>query len=117
MNWSLSSPTPAFAWTLVVASGLCEIVFSVLLKAADGFTKPGPTAAAVGFGLVSIWLMSVALRGVALGPAYAVWAGIGTLGTAVMATWLYGEALTPLKALFFALVVVGIVGLQWSESA
>ena len=115
MNWSLHAPNPAFAWTLVVASGLCEIVFSVLMKACDGFTRPAPTAGAVGFGLVSIWLMSVALRGVALGPAYAVWAGIGTLGTAAMATWLYGEPMTPMKALFFAMVVVGIVGLQASE--
>ena len=59
--------------------------------------------------------MSVALRGVALGPAYAVWAGIGTLGTAIMATWLYQEPMTPMKALFFALVVIGIIGLQAGE--
>lgn len=115
MNWSIASPSPLFAWLLVVASGVCEIAFSVLMKECDGFTKPAPTAGAVGFGLVSIWLMSVALRGVPLGPAYAVWAGIGTLGTALLATLLYHEPMTPMKALFFALVVVGIIGLQTGE--
>lgn len=112
---ALNHPTPLLAWSLVAASGLFEIVFSVLMKACDGFTRPWPTAGALLSGGISIWLMSVALRAVALGPAYAVWAGIGTLGTAVMATWLYHEPVTPLKAGFMLMVVVGIVGLQLGE--
>lgn len=106
------TPTAAVAWMLVALSGAFEIVFSVLMKASDGFTRPLPTAVAVTAALLSIWVMTISLRTLPLGPTYAVWAGIGTLGTALAATVLYAEPLTGAKALFMLFVVVGIVGLQ-----
>jgi quaternary ammonium compound-resistance protein SugE len=105
-------PSIAAAWTLIVVSGAFEIVFSVLLKESDGFTRPVPTATGIAAALLSIWVMTIALRTLPLGPSYAVWAGIGTLGTAIAAMILYSESMTLLKGTFMLLIVVGIVGLQ-----
>lgn len=105
-------PSVAAAWLLILVSGAFEIVFSVLMKESDGFTRPLPSSVAVAAALVSIWVMTIGLRTLPLGPAYAVWAGIGTLGTAIAGVVLYAEPVTPLKATFMLLVVVGIVGLQ-----
>lgn len=106
------TPSAAVAWMLVVLSGVFEIVFSVLMKASDGFTKPVPSAVAVAAALLSIWVMTISLRTLPLGPTYAVWAGIGTLGTALAASVFYAEPLTAPRAVFMLFVVVGIVGLQ-----
>jgi quaternary ammonium compound-resistance protein SugE len=105
-------PSVTASWVLIAVSGAFEIVFSVLMKQSDGFTRPLPSGIAVAAALVSIWVMTIGLRTLPLGPAYAVWAGIGTLGTAIAGVILYAEPVTPLKATFMLLVVVGIVGLQ-----
>lgn len=105
-------PSVTVSWILIAVSGAFEIVFSVLMKQSDGFTRPLPSGIAVAAALVSIWIMTIGLRTLPLGPAYAVWAGIGTLGTAIAGVVLYAEPVTPLKATFMLLVVVGIVGLQ-----
>lgn len=109
-------PSIVGAWLLIAASGAFEIVFSVLLKESDGFTRPIPTAIGISAALLSIWLMTIALRTLPLGPSYAVWAGIGTLGTAIAATVIYSESLTVLKATFILFIIVGIVGLQLQGS-
>lgn len=105
-------PSLIGAWALIAASGAFEILFSVLLKESDGFTKPVPTAVGITAALLSIWLMTIALRTLPLGPSYAVWAGIGTLGTAIAAVLIYSEPVTVPKALFMLFIIVGIVGLQ-----
>jgi len=112
MMMSTYIPSHVAAWALVGASGAFEILFSVLMKESDGFTKPVPSAVAVAAAFVSIWLMTVSLRTLPLGPAYAMWAGVGTLGTAIAAIVIYSEPLTVLKAMFMLFVIVGIVGLQ-----
>jgi quaternary ammonium compound-resistance protein SugE len=111
------TPSLSAAWALICASGALEILFSVLLKESDGFTKLIPSAVGVTAALVSIWLMTIGLRTLPLGPAYAVWAGIGTLGTAIAAMIIYSEPLTALKATFMLLVIVGIIGLQLQSAA
>jgi len=105
-------PSLVGAWALIIASGAFEIVFSVLLKESDGFTRPVPTAIGITAALLSIWLMTIALRTLPLGPSYAVWAGIGTLGTAIAATVIYSESVTAAKSIFMLFIIVGIVGLQ-----
>lgn len=112
MTLSTYVPSLVGAWALVAVSGAFEIVFALMMKESDGFNKPTPSAIAVATALVSIWLMTISLRTLALGPAYAVWAGIGTLGTAIATIVVYSETLTVLKVTFMLLVVVGIVGLQ-----
>ena len=105
-------PSVTVSWILIAVSGAFEIVFWVLMKQSDGFTRPLPSGIAVAAALVSIWRMTIGLRTLARGPGDAVWAGIGTLGTAIAGVVLYAEPVTPLKATFMLLVVVGIVGLQ-----
>ena len=108
--------TPLGAWILVIVSGIFEVVFSVMMKQSDGFTRPLAGALAVVAGLVSIWIMTIALRTLPLGASYAVWAGIGALGTAVAASVFYAEPYTVTKAGCLLLIVVGIVGLQFQGS-
>jgi quaternary ammonium compound-resistance protein SugE len=112
MMLSTYVPSVVGAWALIAVSDAFEIVFALLMKGSDGFNKLTPSVIAVVAALISIWLMTISLRTLALGPAYAVWAGIGTLGTAIAAIVMYSEPVTVPKAIFMLFVVVGIVGLQ-----
>jgi quaternary ammonium compound-resistance protein SugE len=100
------------AWAALAVAGLLEMVWAVLLKRSEGFTRLGPT---LGFGVslvLSMYLLAVALRTLPVGTAYAVWTGIGAAGTAIVGMVWLGEARDPLKILSLALLVAGIAGLQ-----
>ena len=75
------------AWTVVLASGLLEVVFSVAMKLSDSYTRLVPSALSIIAAMMSVWLMSFTLKILPLGTAYAVWAGIGAAGTALDAMW------------------------------
>ena len=103
-------------WILLLIAGLLEVVWAVGLKYTAGFTKLVPslvTFAAMGG---SFYLLSVALRTLPLGTAYAVWVGIGAVGAAVAGMMLFDEAASPLKLLSVMLVVAGIVGLRLADA-
>ena len=100
------------AWLWLVLSGLVEIVWSVSLKYADGFTKLWPTVVVVISGLISMALLSLALRGISMGTAYAVWAGIGAVGVAVTGMIIFSESTEVLRMLSIAAIIIGIVGLK-----
>lgn len=100
------------AWAVVLASGLLEIVFSVALKLSDGFSRPLAGAVAVLAGGLSVWLMSLSLKLLPVGTAYAVWAGIGALGTAVIGMVWFAEAASLARLASIAAIVGGIVALQ-----
>ena len=100
------------AWIWLLLSGLVEIVWSVSLKFADGFTKFWPTVVVIVSGLVSMGLLSLALRGISMGTAYAVWAGIGAVGVAVTGMILFGESREALRLLSIAAIIAGIVGVK-----
>ncbi|HQU61812.1 MAG: quaternary ammonium compound efflux SMR transporter SugE [Nitrosomonas sp.] len=105
------------SWLILFLAGLFEVVWAVGLKYTEGFTKLTPslvTLAAMG---ASFYLLSVALRTLPLGAAYAVWVGIGALGTAIAGIMLFHEAVTPLKLVSLLLVIAGIVGLKLSNVA
>lgn len=105
------------SWLILLLAGLFEVVWAVGLKYTEGFTKLTPslvTLAAMG---ASFYLLSVALRTLPLGAAYAVWVGIGALGTAIAGIMLFHEAVTPLKLVSLMLVIAGIVGLKLSNGA
>ncbi len=104
------------SWLILFLAGLFEVVWAVGLKYTEGFTKLTPslvTLAAMG---ASFYLLSVALRTLPLGVAYAVWVGIGALGTAIAGIMLFHEAVTPLKLASLLLVIAGIVGLKLSNA-
>ena len=99
---------------LVVVAGLFETGFALALKASDGFTRPMPVALFLVCSLASFGLLSTALRDLPVGPAYAVWTGIGAVGTAVVGMVALGESTSALKLASIALVIAGVVGLQLS---
>ena len=100
------------AWVLVVVAGFFEAGFAISLKASDGFSKWLPTLSFAVCAVGSFALLSTALRDLPVGPAYAVWTGIGAAGTAVVGIVVLGESAATLKLLSIVLIVAGVVGLQ-----
>lgn len=96
------------AWVYLFIAGLFESVWAVSMKQSDGFSRPWPTAITLVAMLVSIVLLGLAMRSLPVGPAYAVWTGIGVVGAFVAGIFLLGEAVTPLKLAAFAMIVGGI---------
>ena len=104
-------------WLLVVVAGLLETGFAISLKASDGFSRLVPSACFLVFAAGSFALLSTALRDLPVGPAYAVWTGIGAAGTAVAGMAFLGEPVHALKILSIVLVIAGVAGLQLSGGA
>lgn len=100
------------SWVVLFAAGLLEIGWAVGLKYTAGFTRPWPTVATVAALIGSMGLLGVALRTLPLGTAYAVWTGIGTVGTAVLGIILFREPATAMRLLCIGLIVAGIIGLK-----
>ena len=100
------------SWALLLAAGLFEVGWALGLKTTDGFTKPLPTVLTVAAMIASVGLLGLAVKHLPISTAYAVWTGIGAVGTAVLGVLLLGEAMTPLKAVSLALITVGLVGLK-----
>jgi len=100
------------AWVYLVVAGLFEIVWAIGLKYTEGFTRLGPTALTVGGMVLSVVLLGVALRDLPVGTGYAVWTGIGTVGTALIGIWLFNEPATAMRLGAMALIVAGIAGLK-----
>jgi quaternary ammonium compound-resistance protein SugE len=105
------------AWALVVIAGLLETGFAIALKSSAGFSRLLPTVVFLVFGAASFTLLATGLRSLPVGPAYAVWTGIGAVGTAVYGMAFLGESTETLKLLSIGLVVAGVVGLQLSSGA
>ena len=100
------------AWVLVVLAGLFETGFALSLKASNGFSRLVPSVLFLVCSLASFTLLATALRSLPVGSAYAVWTGIGAVGTAVAGMVLYGESTEVLRLLSIVLTVAGVVGLQ-----
>ena len=104
------------AWVVLFVAGLFEIGWAVGLKYTDGFTRPWPVAATVVALIISMALLGVAVRTLPLGSAYAVWTGIGTVGTAILGILLFKEPATALRLVCIGLIVAGILGLRLSST-
>ena len=100
------------AWILLGVAGALEVTFATALKYADGFTKLIPSLVFFAAYAGSAWFLSQAVKTIPLGTAYAVWTGIGAVGTALVGIALFGEPATALRLLFLALILGGIVGLK-----
>ncbi len=99
-------------WLVLVLAGLLEVGWAVGLKYTDGLTKFWPTVATGVALLASVGLLAVAVRDLPLGTAYAVWTGIGTVGTVIVGILLFGESTAALRLVCVAAIVSGIVGLK-----
>ena len=100
------------SWVYLFVAGLFEIGWAIGLKYTEGFTRPLPTVLTIASMIVSLGLLGIALKALPVGTAYAVWTGIGTVGTALLGIWLLGEPATALRLACIALIVCGIVGLK-----
>ena len=111
--------SPSLAWVLLLLAGVLEIVWSVSMKASDGFTRHHFTAITLVAAALSFWLLGLALRQLPVGTAYAVWTGVGAVGAAVLGIALFGESPGILRIGCIALIVLGILGLKFlgGESA
>ncbi|WP_127358994.1 DMT family transporter [Actinacidiphila soli] len=105
------------AWLLVVVAGILETGFAVCLKLSHGFTRLWPTVAFCLFAVGSFGLLTLSLRKLDVGPAYAVWTGIGAAGTAIYGMAFLGDIVSTLKLVSISLVILGVIGLQLSGSA
>ena len=99
-------------WTLLFIAGLFEVAWAIGLKYTDGFTKPLPTALTVAAMVASVVLLGLAMKQLPVGTAYAVWTGIGTIGTVILGIVLLGDSAAPLRLVCLGLIVLGIAGLK-----
>ncbi len=104
----IPSPSTMRPWILLAAAILSEVIATTALKAADGFRQPLPTAVALLGYLIAFWCLSLALRDIPVGIAYAIWSGVGIALISLAAWWLYGQRLDPGAILGILLIVAGV---------
>jgi quaternary ammonium compound-resistance protein SugE len=109
--------SPKVAWLLIFVSGVLEIAFASSIQLSNGFTRLVPAASALIFGALSVYVMSLSLKVIPIGTAYAVWGGIGAVGTVAVGLVAFGESASPVRLLCIALIVAGIIGLQLTGGA
>jgi quaternary ammonium compound-resistance protein SugE len=102
------------AWLTVVVAGIFETGFAILLKLSGNFTRLWPSVGFVLCALISFALLNFALSRLEVGPAYAVWTGIGAAGTALIGVFALGESRSVLKLVSIGLVLAGVIGLNLS---
>jgi quaternary ammonium compound-resistance protein SugE len=100
------------AWVHLFFAGLFEVGWAVGLTFTAGFTRLVPTVLTVSSMVLSLGLLGLALRNLPLGTAYAIWTGIGTIGTVIVGIWLFKESADALRLLCVGLILAGIVGLK-----
>jgi quaternary ammonium compound-resistance protein SugE len=105
------------AWVFLGIAGLLEVVWAYFMKTSEGFTKPVESTVTIVAMIVSFWLLSMAMKELPLGTAYAVWTGIGAAGAFILGIVLLGEAATLLRVGSAALIVAGIIGLKLASDA
>ena len=100
------------AWVYLLLAGVFEIGFALGMKYSEGFTKPLPTVATVAAALVSLYLMSQAMKVIPVGTAYAIWTGIGAMGIAILGIFLFNDSASPARLACVALIISGVIGLK-----
>ncbi|MFM4920577.1 quaternary ammonium compound efflux SMR transporter SugE [Aeromonas dhakensis] len=101
------------SWLLLLLAGLFEVAWAIGLKYTDGFSRPLPTLLTLSAMGVSLLLLAMAVKQLPLGTAYAVWTGIGAVGTVLMGIWLFNEPATLARVLCLLLIIGGILGLKF----
>jgi quaternary ammonium compound-resistance protein SugE len=100
------------AWFLLLFAGLLEVGWAIGLKYTEGFTKPVPSVLTLGAMVASVVLLGIAMKSLPVGTSYAVWVGVGAVGTAILGIILFGESANPGRIASLGLIVAGIVGLK-----
>jgi len=100
------------AWIYLGIAGVLEITWALCLKQSRGFTNPPWGIFAIVIGVASVAVLALAIRTIPLGTGYAVWTGIGVIGTTIAGIWLFQESASPLRLLFIFLIFISIIGLR-----
>lgn len=100
------------SWFILILAGLCEIVWAIGLKYTEGFTRLWPSVATIVAMTVSVVLLGVAMKSLPVGTAYAVWVGVGAVGTVILGIVLFGEPANMARLVSVGLIIAGIVGLK-----
>jgi len=100
------------AWSMLFVAGLLEIGWAIGLKYTEGFTRLMPSVLTIASMIASVALLGLSLKTLPVGTAYAVWTGIGSVGTAILGIWLFGDPATALRIACIGLIVAGIIGLK-----
>ncbi|MDO9414461.1 MAG: multidrug efflux SMR transporter [Pseudolabrys sp.] len=99
-------------WVYLIISGVIDVAWALCMKKADGFSNPSWSVLSLGLLAAFVYLLTKALQVLPVGTAYAVWTGIGAAGTVMAGIVLFSEPATPMRMIFIAIVVAGIIGLQ-----
>jgi quaternary ammonium compound-resistance protein SugE len=102
------------SWIILFFAGLFEVGWAVGLKYTDGFSRPLPTALTVGAMIISLGLLGLAMKELPLGTAYAIWTGVGAVGTVIAGIILFGESMALFRLASVALIIAGLIGLKIS---
>ena len=102
------------SWIILFFAGLFEVGWAVGLKYTDGFSRPLPTALTVGAMIISLGLLGRAMKELPLGTAYAIWTGVGAVGTVIAGIILFGESMALFRLASVALIIAGLIGLKIS---
>ncbi len=100
------------AWLIMLVAGLFEVGWAIGLKYSEGFTRLWPASWTVLAMIISLGLLGIAMKTLPVGSAYAVWVGVGAIGTAILGIVLFGEAVNALRLLSLGLILTGIIGLR-----
>ena len=100
------------AWLILVLAGLFEVGWAIGLKYTHGFSRLWPTVGTVVAMLVSLALLGIAMKSLPVGTAYAVWVGVGAVGTVILGIILFGEPANPARLISVGLIIAGIIGLK-----
>ena len=101
---------------LLTGAGLLEIIWAIALKQAGGFTRFWPSVIGIVSAIISFVMLSLALKQLPVGTAYAVWVGIGALGVALAGIVAFGESASPMRLGLLALILIGVIGLKLVEA-
>lgn len=103
------------AWIMLTVAGLLEVAWALGLKASQGFTRPLISLFTIITMAASFYLLAQAMRGLPVGTAYAIWVGIGAIGTVLLGILWFGESASPLRLASVMLIVLGLVGLKFAS--
>lgn len=104
------------AWLLLIGAGLLEIIWAIALKYTGGFTRLGPSVIGITAAVVSFVMLTLALKTLPVGTAYAVWVGIGALGVALAGIVVFGDSASPMRLILLGLILIGVIGLKVIEA-
>jgi quaternary ammonium compound-resistance protein SugE len=100
------------AWVILLVAGLFEVAWAIGLKYTEGYTRLWPTVGTIAAMVISVALLGVAMKSLPVGTSYAVWVGVGAIGTAALGIVLFGESASPGRLISLGLIVAGIVGFK-----